>query len=187
MRSGTKLGILCAVGAAAVVCGAVVFFAGSDVSAPDVNEATPQVTAEFLASQEFTGMGKGEKGEFVEKVSETYPDAPVLTLLSNSNLSEEQRNRLMANIMPVIAPVITRRLDEFESMSPKEQEARLDGIIDRIEEYRKANPQETYSPERFNLMLQFVDPHTRARLRKHIPEMRERMEQRGIPTGDRPF
>lgn len=187
MKSRMKIGILGIVVAAAIVCVVVVFLGGPDVSPPDVNEATPQVTAEYLASQEFVEMGKGGKEEFVEQVSQTYPDAPVLTLLSNSDLSEEQREQLMANIMPVIAPVIARRLDEFENMSKQEQQTRLDAIIDRLEAYRQTNPQAMYSPERFNLMLQYVDPHTRARLRKHIPEMRERMDERGIPTGDGPF
>lgn len=72
-------------------------------------------------------------------------------------------------------------------MSPEQQQVRLDAIIDRLEEQRRENPQAMFSPERFNLMLQYVDPHTRARLREHMGAMRQRMAERGIPTGDRPF
>lgn len=188
MKSGMKIGILCVAGAGVViVCAALLFSGGSDSPPPDANEATAQETAEYLTSQEFVKMDKDGKEEYLEQVNERYADAPVLALLSNSDLSEQQRQQLMANILPIIAPGIDKRIDEFENMPAEQQQARLDAIIDRLEEYRKANPQAVYSPERFNLMLQYIDPHTRARLRKHIPAMRQRMTERGIPTGDRPF
>jgi len=187
MKSGMKIGVLCAVGAAAIVCALFFLFGGSDSPPPDANEATAQETVEYLASQEFVKMARDGKEEYLEQINQTYTETPMLTLLLNSSLSEQQRQQLMANILPIIGPGIGRRIDEFENMSAEEQQSRLDAIIDRLEEQRRANPQAMFSPERFNLMLQYVDPHTRARIRKHIPAMRQRMAERGIPTGDRPF
>jgi hypothetical protein len=37
-----------------------------------------------------------------------------------------------------------------------------------------------FSLQRLGLILQYVDPYTRARLRKHIPELTRRMVERGI-------
>jgi hypothetical protein len=140
-----------------------------------------------LASEEFVKMDKDSKEEYLEQINQTYTETPVLTLLLGSSLSEQQRRQLMANILPIIGTGIGQRIDEFESMPAEQQQVRLDAIIDRLEEYRKVNPQALFSPERFNLMLQYVDPHTRARLREHIPAMRQRMAERGIPIGDGPF
>jgi len=81
-------------------------------------------------------------------------------------------------------PVLTLFLNSDLS---EQQQVRLDAIIDRLEEQRRENPQAMFSPERFNLMLQYVDPRTRARIRKHIPAIRKRMAECGIPTGDQPF
>jgi hypothetical protein len=163
------------------------FFGDSDSPGPDANEATAQETVEYLVSEKFVEMNKDGKQEYLEQINERYADAPVLTLLSNSSLSEQQRQQLMANILPIIGPGIDKRIDEFENMPAEQQQVRLDAIIDRLEEYRKVNPKAMFSPERFNLMLQYVDPHTRARLREHIPAMRRRMAERGIPIGDGPF
>ncbi|MBN2270717.1 MAG: hypothetical protein JXN61_08890 [Sedimentisphaerales bacterium] len=187
MKIGMKIGVFSVVGAAVVVCAAFFFFGGPDSSPPDANEATAQETADYLVSEEFVKMGKGDKEEYLEQINERYTDTPVLSLLSNSSLSEQQRQQLMANILPIIGPGIDKRIDEFENMPAEQQQVRLDAIIDRLEEYRKVNPQAMFSPERFNLMLQYVDPHTRARLREHIPAMRQRMAERGIPVGDGPF
>ena len=188
MKSKTKIGIVCAAGGiTVVVCAAYFLLGGPDSPPPDANEATAQETVDYLASEEFVKMGKGGKEEYLEQISERYSDTPVLALLSNSNLSEQQRQQLVANVLPIIAPGIGQRIDEFENLPAKEQQARLDAIIDRLVEYRKVNPQAMFSPERFNLMLQYVDPHTRARLREHIPAMRQRMAERGIPISDGPF
>ena len=170
----------------AFVCSAVLY-RGPGPPAPDVSADSPRETVEYLSSEDFVKMDKADKQQYLDEVGRTYGETPMLTLLLNSGLSEQQRQKLMESVLPVIGPVMNRRIDEFESLSAKERTARLDAIIDRLEQYRRSNPGAMLSPERFNLMLQHVDPYTRARLRKHIPEMRRRMEQRGIPTGDRPF
>jgi hypothetical protein len=62
-----------------------------------------------------------------------------------------------------------------------EQTARLDAIIDQLQEARQSNQgTKTSSTERLNLVLQYLDPHTRARIRKHIPALLVRMQERGI-------
>jgi hypothetical protein len=149
---------------------------------PDPQAATPDQTAEYLASEQFVKMDRDDKEQYLDKISRSYSETPMLTLFLNSSLSEVQRQKLMENILPVIGPGISQRIDEFESLSPREQTARLDAIIDRMEQYRQSNPGTMFSPERFNLILQYIDPHIRARIRKHIPAMRQRMSERGITS-----
>jgi hypothetical protein len=38
------------------------------------------------------------------------------------------------------------------------------------------------STERLNLILQYLEPHTRAKIREHLPALRARMKDRGIKT-----
>ena len=172
--------------AVSAVCAAFLF-SHSGEAPPDVKEATAQETVDYLASEDFVKMDKDNKEEYLEQINKSNTQTPMLTLFLNSNLSEPQRQKLMANILPVISPLINRRIERFEKMPAQEKRILLDAIIDRMELFRQANPDKMFSRERFNLILQYIDPHTRARLRKHIPEMHKRMAERGIPTGDRPF
>ncbi len=172
--------------AASAVC-AGFLFSRSGEAPPDASEATVQETVEYLASENFVRMDKGNKEEYLEQINKSNTETPLLTLFLNLNLSEAQRQKLMANILPVISPLINRRVEKFEKMSAQEQRVLLDAIIDRLEHFRQTNPDKVFSPERFNMILQYIDPHTRARIRKHVPAMRKRMAERGIPTGDRPF
>ena len=104
----------------------------------------------------------------------------MLTLFYNPKISEPQRQKLMANVLPVIGPIVTQRLDEYENLPPREQTARLDAIIDQMMKFNKENGGRMFSPQRLGLILQYVDPYTRARLRKHVPELTKRMVERGI-------
>ncbi|MBN2136742.1 MAG: hypothetical protein JW720_02940 [Sedimentisphaerales bacterium] len=186
MKNGIKIAVLGVVVAAGIAC-IVLLSGGSGSRPPDAQDATAEQTAEFLASEKFVEMDKGDKEQYLGQINDSNNPAPMLTLLMNSGLSEEQRQKVMSNILPVISVGMNRRIDEFEALPPEKQTAQLDAIIDQLEQSRRGNSGVMFSPERMNLMLQYVDPHTRARLRKHLPEMRKRMEQRGIPTGDRPF
>ena len=149
-------------------------------SPAELEAATPEQTAEYLASEQFVKLDRDDKEQYLDQINRSYSETPMLTLFLNPGLSEAQRQKLMENILPVIGPGISQRIDEFESLSPQEQTARLDAIIDRMEQYRQSNPGTMFSPERFNLILQYIDPHIRARIRRHIPAMRQRMSERGI-------
>ena len=104
--------------AASAVCAAFLF-SRSGEAPPDAKGATAQETVEYLASENFVKMDKGNKEEYLEQINKSHTETPMLTLFLDSNLSETQRHKLMANILPVISPVINRRVDEFENMSPQ--------------------------------------------------------------------
>jgi len=87
MKRSTKVVVGCVLAAAGVVC-AVLLFNGSGSPPPDPNEATAQETVEYLASEEFVKMDNDNKEEYLEQVSQTYTETPMLTLLLNSSLSE---------------------------------------------------------------------------------------------------
>jgi hypothetical protein len=151
---------------------------GSRPPAFDVN--SPQKTAEYLASEKFVKMSMEAKRRYLEEIRQSYGKVPMLTLFYDPKISEPQRQKLMANVLPVIGPIVSQRIDEFESLPPGEQTARLDAIIDQMVRFDKENGGRMFSLQRLGLILQYVDPYTRARLRKHIPELTRRMVERGI-------
>ena len=163
----------------ALVC--VVALSGLFGSRPPVFDANaPEQAVEYLASEQFVKMGMDDKRQYLEEIRQSYSETPMLTLFYNPNISESQREKLMANVLPVIGPMASERIDEFESLPAQEQTARLDAIIDQMERFRQDNPDRTFSPQRLALILQYMDPHTRARIRKHIPALTRRMAERGI-------
>lgn len=174
-----------------IACGAAaVLVAVCGLGLPRLNRATPppqagtpEQTVEYLASEQFATTDRDDKQQYIRQMRVADSNTPVLTLLFNPNVSEQRRQKVIENILPVVAPVINQRLDEFERLPPAQQTVRLDAVIDQMQAFRKDHPNGLSSAERFNLILQYVDPHTRARLRKHLPALRARMKQRGLPVG----
>ncbi|MEN6333108.1 MAG: hypothetical protein ABFE01_02545 [Phycisphaerales bacterium] len=169
----------CAAGLLVLACG----FAASPVfrsKPPSPDVTTPEKTAEFLASEAFAKMDSDEKREYVRRIQAPGSQTPVLTLMSDPSVSEEQRRRVMQNVLPVVGPLIDQRLDEFDRLPADQKTARLDAFIDQLQKSRKDNQGTMSSVERMNLMLQYVDPQTRAKMRKHIPALLTRMKERGI-------
>ena len=144
---------------------------------PQPQSSTPEQTVE-----QFVKAGRDDREQYIRQIRVPDSNTPILTLLFNPNVSQEQRRKLMENVLPVVGPVIDQRLDEFERLSVAERTARLDGIIDRMQQIRGNNPGTLSSTERLNLILQYLDPHTRARFRKHLPALKARMKKRGIST-----
>jgi hypothetical protein len=169
----------CAAVPVVVICGLGLW--GRFTSRPpafDVN--SPEKAVEYLASEEFVKMGMEDKRQYLDEIRQSYSETPMLTLFYNPKISEPQRQKLMENVLPVIGPMVSQRIDEFESLSPGEQTARLDVIIDRVAMFNQENDGRMFSPQRLGLILQYLDPYTRARLRKHIPALTRRMVERGI-------
>lgn len=171
--------ISCAAGLLAVACAfAAIRAFRTKPASPDVT--TPERMVEFLASGAFAKMGSDEKREYVRRIQAPGSQTPVLTLMSDPSVSEEQRRRVMQNVLPVVGPLIDQRLDEFDRLPADQKTARLDAFIDQLQKSRKGNRGTMSSVERMNLMLQYVDPQTRAKMRKHIPALLTRMKERGI-------
>ena len=162
-----------------VICGLGLWGrSGSKPPAFDVN--SPEKTVEYLASEKFVRMGMEDKRQYIEEIRLSYSETPMLTLLYNPKIPESQRRKLMENVLPVIGPMVSQRIDEFESLSAREQTARLDAIIDRMALFNQENTGRIFSPQHLGLILQYLDPYSRARLRKHIPALTRRMVERGI-------
>ncbi len=163
----------------AVICGLGLWGRfGSRPPVFDVN--SPEKTVEYLASEEFVKMDMADKRQYIEEIRQSYSETPMLTLLYNPKIPQSQRQKLMENVLPVIGPMVSQRIDEFESLSAREQTARLDAIIDRMALFNQENGGRIFSPQSLGLILQYLDPYTRARLRKHIPALTRRMVERGI-------
>jgi len=182
MTSKKKIAIaFCAAVPVVVICGFVLW--GRSASQPpefDVN--SPEKAVEYLTSEKFVKMSIKDKQQYLEKIRRSYSETPMLTLLYNPKISEPQRLKLMENVLPVISPMVSRRIDEFESLPQQEQTARLDAIIDQMALFNTENSGRMFSPQRLALVLQYLDPYTRARLRKHIPDLTKRMVERGMSS-----
>lgn len=151
---------------------------------PEPQVAAPEETVAYLASERFAKMGQDHKREYIQKIRVPDSETPVLTLLFNPSVSEDQRRRAMENVLPAVAPVIDQRLDEFDRLPAAEQTARLDAVIDQLQATRSGGAGGMVaSAARLNLILQYIDPHTRAKLRDHMPALRARMKERGIKAG----
>ena len=148
------------------------------ITPPDPATATDQQKIDFLSSDSFTKMSSKRQSEYLDKI---IPDSgtPFMPLLLNNDIPVEQRNRLMKNTLPVITPRIKERFDEYEKMTPQQQIVQLDQIIDGFLQ-RQTMPGQNISPQRMALALQYMDPYLRSKFRKHIPDLVNRMSQRGI-------
>jgi hypothetical protein len=172
---------LCAAGPVVVICGLVLW--GRFASTPPVFDVnSPEKAVEYLTSEKFAKMSIEDKQQCLEQIRQSYSETLMLTLFYNPEISEPQRQNLMENVLPIIGPIVSQRIDEFESLPPRQQTARLDAIIDRMALFNTENGGRMFSPRRLALVLQYLDPHTRARLRKHIPDLTKRMVERGISS-----
>jgi hypothetical protein len=171
----------CVVVSVVIVCGLGLWGRlNSRPPAFDVN--SPEKAVEYLTSEKFVRMSVEDKRQYLEQIRQSYSETPMLTLFYNPKISEPQRQKLTENVLPVIGPMVSQRLDEFENLSPGEQTARLDAIIDRMAMFNTENGGRMFSPQRLALILQYLDPYTRARLRKHIPDLTKRMIERGMSS-----
>jgi len=149
---------------------------------PVPQAATPEQTVEFLSSDRFARMNDTDKRRYVRRIEVPDSNTPILTLLFRPGVSDDQRQRVMERILPVVGPLIDQRLDEFDRLPAAEQTARLDAIIDQMQQARGDNPGLLSTAKRLNLVLQHVDPHTRAKIRQHMPALVARMRERNLQT-----
>jgi hypothetical protein len=172
---------------AVLIVGFVVLLHLRGTSQPDPNTATVQEKAEYLASDEFGKLETEEKRTYLDKLrsqaeSQEQPRPMVMT-----DLTDEQRDQMIKNMMPVISQWVNERWAEYEQLTPVEQTARLDQFIDRIEEERKRNPQahqeriRRFTPKRLNMLLEHTDPKTRSQFARFRTALEERMRERGVP------
>jgi len=180
MKKNSKILIgCCTAGLLALAC--VLLVSTVTRSRPPVPQAaTPEKTVEFLASQAFAKMDSDDQREYVRRIQVPGHQTPVLSLMFGPTVSEEQRRRVVQNVLPVVGPLIDQRLDEFDRLPADQKVARLDAFIDQLQKSRKDNQGTISSVERMNLVLQYVDPQTRSKMRKHIPALMARMKERRI-------
>ncbi len=147
---------------------------------PQPQAAPPEQIAAYLASTAFVKMAPDEQRCYLQAIEVPDSKTPVLALLFRPNVPDDQRRRMLENILPVVGLVINQRLDEFDRLPAAEQTARLDAFIDQLQAARQDHVGTMSSVERLNLVLQYLDPYTRAKMRRHIPALLLRMQERGI-------
>ena len=180
MKKKHRIVIACCAAVLLVLGGLFAASRGTRPRPPLPQAATPEQAVEFLASDAFVKMAPDNKREYVRAIRVPGSQTPVLSLLFNPNVPEQQRRRVMENVLPVAGPMISQRLDEFDRLPAAQKMARLDAFIDQLQAARRDNQGMVSSVERLNLVLQHMDPHTRAKMRKHVPALLTRMKERGI-------
>jgi len=188
MSKKVTYGIGIGVSVAAVLVVTVVAWLGDSLpKPPDPQTATVQEKAEYLATDRFGDLEVDEKREYLEQLrQETEVENQPRPLLM-PDLTDAQRDQMIKNMMPVISQWVNERWAEYETLSPSEQQARLDQVIDRIEEYRQQNPQayrdrmKRFTPERLNMFLEHTDPKTRSKISRFRTALEQRMKERGVP------
>jgi len=183
VRYGMGIGIIAA---AAGIVTAWVWF-GDSPPPPDPKTATVQEKAEYLATDRFGNLEVEEKRDYLEQLREETEVQNQPRPLLMPDLTEEQRDQIIKNMMPVISQWVNERWAEYEALTPSEQQARLDRFIDRIEEHRQQNPQahqdrmKRFTPERLNMFLEHTDPQTRSKISRFRTALEQRMKERGVP------
>ncbi len=161
---------------------------GASPPPPDPKSATVQEKAEYLASDRFGDLEVEEKREYLEQLRQETEIQNQPRPLLMPDLTDEQRDQIIINAMPVISQWVNDRWAEYEALSPAEQQARLDKIVDRIEEFRQQNPQayqdrlKRFTPERLNMLLEHSDPQTRLKVSRFRTALEKRMKERGVPV-----
>ncbi|MCF7974870.1 MAG: hypothetical protein K9N55_13710 [Phycisphaerae bacterium] len=156
-------------------------------SAPDPVTATEQETVAFIASDSFGKLKPEAKQDYLEKARQAHETDPRPLLPATSSASasasdlitKAQRDKAFQNILPILNQVVKQRLDAYEGMAPQAQRAQLDLFVDRIKQMQ-SNGSEGFDPDRFKQFLEHVDPYTRAKMRKNLPALEQRMRERGV-------
>jgi len=180
MTKTNKIVVVSSVAGLLVLVGLFAVMSVTRSAPPNPQTATPEQTVEFLASDRFARMSEEKKRRYIRQIEVPGSKTPILSLLFRPGVPDEQRQRVMERILPVVGPLIDQRLDEFDRLPDAEQTARLDAIIDQMQQNRGENPGLFSMAKRLNLVLQYVDPHTRAKVRQHMPALVARMRERGM-------
>jgi len=113
---------------------------------PAPAEQTPGQTLKYLASEEFGRLDDAARQKYFDAVVNHYESKKTWPV-PRAELSEEERKRLRKNAGPLFREMITKRVDKYFELPPKERTAYLDDMIDRMEEMRKAR-QERWKREK---------------------------------------
>jgi hypothetical protein len=182
MKNKQKMVVACGVAGLLMLAGLWAALRMVRPRPPEPQAATPEQIAEYLASDAFGKGTPDARRRYLREIQVPGSKTPVLALLFHPNVPEDRRRRVLENVLPVIGPVIDQRLEEFDRLPAAEQTARLDALVDQMQAARQGSSGMMSSVERLNLILQYVDPHTRASVRRHVPALLARMKERGVQT-----
>ncbi len=181
MRKNTKITLWGIIGVMAISAASFGLYQTLKPAAPDPQTATPDEVINYLSSDRFAKLAVTDRQNYMQRFHDSqFQNDMFFFNLDPGNLSEEKRLALMKNVLPAVAPMIKQRLNEYESLPQAQQMARLDTIIDHMLRNQKSGAPVGLTPQRLNLILQYLDPETRAQIRKHVPDLLIRMGQRSI-------
>lgn len=174
---------------------------------PAVAEQTPQQTAQTLASEEFGKLSAEKKEVYYQELIDAGEAAGEEAgrgrmrefFQAAQDMSDEQRERLMANGRELGMAFMERRMDDYFALSEEEKNAHLDERIDQIQQWRERSESNEggnegggrgrrggghrqFTPEHLKRIIETVSPARRAKFVQYHQDLQDRMEQRGIET-----
>lgn len=133
MKTNRKIILVCCAAGLLVLAGLWAVSRGTRSRPPQPQAATPEQTIAHLASEAFAKMAPDDKRRYLRDIQVADSRTPVLTLVFNPSVSDDQRRRVLENVLPVVGPMIDQRLEEFDRLGAAERTARLDAVIDQLE------------------------------------------------------
>jgi CRISPR/Cas system-associated endoribonuclease Cas2 len=127
------------VAAAALTVGAAMLgwrARGRTAEIPDPEKQEPKDIVKFLASPEFAARPEPERYRYFRTLADGSPER-VMRYVFAGNLNDAEREKLEANVRPLMQKMMKERMDEYFAKSSEERAAFLDKEIDRMQERRK--------------------------------------------------
>ncbi len=195
----------------AAATAAVVYMVNQPAPPPDVQVATTQEAADYLASDDFRKLSDDKKQQFVSEVFRSGKGRSVMRE-AHEKMTDEQRQAFREAGRERFQKQMDERMDKYFKLPPEERVAYLDEAIDRMQEMRNrprpprpssdnannsnANNQNRrrggpggggrrhFSPDRMRNRLEHTSPERRAKFTEFFRAMQKRMKERGIePRG----
>ncbi len=171
--------------------------------APPDPKKEPEKVFKFIASNDFNRFSTAQKREYLQQLrdSEQGENRGRGGMLRNTQLSDQERTNLMANMRPVFQAMQKEHMEKFFSLSKEKQNQELDRTIKRMDEFRarrqaqageqrpqtgaaaqggnrqrETNPAARRTPSiaRMKSRYENSDPITRARFMEYRKALRER-------------
>ncbi len=167
-------------------------------SMPDPATQTPKERRAYMASREFGRQTAEARRQYVIQVKQLSDGQSPRMWGRDGSLSESERKQLRENMKPVMIEHMRKEVDAFFRMTPEEQTAHLDKVIDKkLEVIRNHAPQadrggargapdegkgrrKGFNPQRLKKKLEGIPAEDRARAMEYRKAIRDRMEARGI-------
>ncbi|MFA7232366.1 MAG: hypothetical protein WC071_13925 [Victivallaceae bacterium] len=116
-----------------LAAGLVVF--SKNHHAPDPKKMTPLAATKYLATKDFASLPEAEQAGYLSKLQGDKNFPP---MLQDRELSDAEKNSIRRNTARLMHKQMKKRISEFFTMSPEEQNKTIDNMINDMKKRRLA-------------------------------------------------